>query len=39
LIFSIDIAERLAAFERRVLGRMFGGIKVDENWREVVYSE
>jgi hypothetical protein len=26
-----DGAKRLAAFERRVLRRMFGGIKVNEN--------
>jgi len=28
-----DIAERLAAFERKVLRRMFWGIKVSESWR------
>ena len=27
-----NIAERLAAFERKVLRRMFGGSKVNENW-------
>jgi len=27
-----DFAERLATFERKVLRRMFGGIKVKENW-------
>jgi len=29
-----DIANRLAAFERKVLRRRFGGIKVNENWRK-----
>jgi hypothetical protein len=29
-----DIAKRLATFERKVLRRMFGGIKVNENWRK-----
>ena len=29
-----DIVKRLAAFERKVLRRMFGGIKVHENWRK-----
>jgi hypothetical protein len=28
-----DIAKRLAALKRKVLGRMFGGIKINENWR------
>jgi hypothetical protein len=28
------IAERLATFERKVLIRMSGGIKVHENWRK-----
>jgi hypothetical protein len=27
-----DFSKRLAAFERKVLRRMFGGIKVNENW-------
>jgi len=27
-----DVAKRMAAFERKVLRRMFGGIKVNENW-------
>ena len=27
-----DIAKRLAAFERKLLRRMFGGIKINENW-------
>jgi hypothetical protein len=31
---SEDITERLAAFEIKVLRRMFGGIKVNENWRK-----
>jgi len=30
---SKDIAERLATFERKVLRRMFGEIKVSESWR------
>jgi hypothetical protein len=29
-----DFAKRLAAFERKVLRKMFGGIKVNENWRK-----
>jgi len=29
-----DIAKQLAAFERTVLRRMFGGIKVNESWRK-----
>jgi hypothetical protein len=29
-----DIAKRLAAVERSILRRMFGGIKVNENWRK-----
>ena len=28
------IAKRLTTFERKVLRRMYGGIKVSENWRE-----
>ena len=31
---SEDITKRLAAFEIKVLRRMFGGIKVNENWRK-----
>ena len=27
-----DVAKGLATFERKVLRRMFGGIKVNENW-------
>jgi len=27
-----DITKRLAVFERNVLRRMFGGIKINENW-------
>jgi hypothetical protein len=30
----MDTAKCLAAFERKVLRRMFGGIKVNENWRK-----
>jgi hypothetical protein len=29
-----DITERLSAFERKVLRRMFGGIKVNDNWKK-----
>jgi hypothetical protein len=29
-----DVTKRLDAFERKVLRRMFGGIKVNENWRK-----
>jgi len=29
-----DIAKRLAAYQRKVLRRMFGGIKVNETWRK-----
>ena len=41
MTFNIDIAKRLAAFERRGLRRMFGRIKVDENWGEsdIQYNE
>jgi len=28
------IAEWLATFKRKILRRMFGGIKVNENWRK-----
>jgi len=31
-------AKRLADFERRVLRRIFCGIKVDENWRNIIRS-
>jgi hypothetical protein len=32
---NTDIAKQLAAFERKVLKRMFGRIKVlNENWRK-----
>jgi hypothetical protein len=31
---SKDIAKLPAAFERKVLKKMFGGIKVNENWRK-----
>jgi hypothetical protein len=27
-----DVANRLDAFERKVLRRMFGGIKINGNW-------
>ena len=30
---NTDTAKRLAAFERKVLRRMFGGINVNETWR------
>jgi hypothetical protein len=29
-----DVAKRLATFERKVLQRMSGGIKFNENWRK-----
>jgi hypothetical protein len=29
-----DIARRLAAFEKKVFGRIVGGIEVNENWRK-----
>jgi hypothetical protein len=29
-----DITKRLAVCERKVLRRMFGGIKMNENWRK-----
>jgi hypothetical protein len=31
---SKDTAKRLAAFERKVLRRPTGGIKVNEHWRK-----
>jgi len=31
---SKDIAKLLAAFQRNVLGIVFGGIKINENWRK-----
>jgi hypothetical protein len=31
---NTDIAKQLAAFERKVLRRMFGRIKVNENGRK-----
>ena len=34
-----DIAEWLAAFERKVLRRMFGGINGNENWRKQYNKE
>ena len=33
------IATRLAAFGTKVLRRMFGGVKVDENWRKLYNKE
>jgi hypothetical protein len=32
-ILNKDIAKRFVGFERKVSRRMFGGIKVHENWR------
>jgi len=29
-----DVAKRLAAFERKVLRRMFGGTEVNGNWEK-----
>ena len=34
-----DVANQLAAFERKVLRRMSGGIKLSENWRKRYYEE
>jgi hypothetical protein len=34
LTLNTDIIKRLAAFKRKFLRRMFGGIKVNENWRK-----
>jgi hypothetical protein len=34
-----DTAKCLATFERKVLRRMFGGIKASENWRKQYYIE
>jgi len=31
---NTNIYKRLAAFKRKVLRRIFGGIKVNENWRK-----
>jgi hypothetical protein len=31
---NVDIAERLATFERKLLRIMFGLIKINENWRK-----
>jgi len=33
-ILNTGIAKLLATFERKVLRRMFGEIKVNENWRK-----
>jgi len=33
-----DTAKRLAGFKRRVLRRIFCGIKVNENWRNIIRS-
>ena len=34
LTLNKDIVKWLATFERKVLRRMFGGIKLNENWRK-----
>jgi len=34
-----DIAKWLGTFERRILRQMFGGIKVNENWRNCYKKE
>ena len=34
-----DTAKRLATLERKVLRRMFGRIKANENWRDRYYKE
>jgi protein involved in ribonucleotide reduction len=36
---SKDIAKPLATFQRKVLGMISGGIKVNENWRKQYYKE
>jgi hypothetical protein len=35
LILNKDIAKWLATVERKILRRIFGGIKVNENWRAI----
>ena len=37
--FFVHIAKRLTAFERKVAKRMFGGIKVNGNWRKLYNKE
>jgi len=39
LALNIDTAKRLAAFERKVLNRMFRGSKVNECWRKLYNKE
>jgi len=34
-----DTTKRLATFERKVLRRIFGGIKANENWSKPYYKE
>jgi hypothetical protein len=34
-----DIIKRVSVFERKVLRRIFGGIKVNENWRKQYNKE
>jgi len=34
-----DVTKRLAAFERKVLRRMFVGFTVNENWRKRCVKE
>jgi hypothetical protein len=33
-LLNTYIAEQLATFKRKILGRMCGGIEVKENWRK-----
>jgi hypothetical protein len=37
--FNKDIAKRFAAFERRVLRRMFGEFEVNEIWKKLYNKE
>jgi len=39
LTLNKDTVKRLAAFERKLLKRMFGGIKVNEYWRKLYNKE
>ena len=34
LTLDKDVSKQLAAFERKVLSRMFEGIELNENWRK-----
>jgi len=39
LALDKDISKQLAAFERKVLSRMFEGIELNENWRKRYIEE